>query len=211
MMQNHAIIKKTIPYARLELQKQMSENGNFINVKKGDTLVVEGQYIHSIPIVIEGLLKVVTSSAEKELLVYYIHPGESCIMSFSAAMNNEKSNIIARAEADGTILLLPSLKVLTWVRQYSEFNELFYKQFHKRYVDLLNTIDHLVNDTLDIRIYKYLVEKVKITGKNPIQISHRNIAKDLGTAREVVSRIIKRLENEGKVIQQDNTIRLISI
>ncbi|NNF34047.1 MAG: Crp/Fnr family transcriptional regulator [Saprospiraceae bacterium] len=202
-------IKKVIPNLRPELENKINDDGKEIMVEKGQTIVVEGQYIRSIPIVMQGLLKVITSSAEKDLLVYYIKPGESCIMSFSAALNNEKSRIIATAEKDTIILLLPSQKVIKWVKEYSEFNDLFYKQYHQRYLDLLETIDQLVNENLDGRIHSYLKNKVLLTGKNPIKISHRTIASEVGTSREVVTRIIKKLENNDRVIQLEYSIEVL--
>ena len=202
-------IKDLIPYLRPELEDKISKNAQILKVKKGDQLLSEGQYVKSIPIVINGLIKVKTSSLEKELLIYYIKPGESCIMSFSAVLNDEKSQIFATAEDDTTLLLLPSSKVISWVKKYPEFNSIFYKLYHKRYQDLIDTINHLINDNLDLRVYKYLKEKVSLTMINPIRISHRSIAKELGTSREVVTRILHKLENNGKVIQIDNTIKVI--
>ena len=202
-------IKTTIPDLRPELEDKILKNGHFVDVKKNDQVLSEGQYIKSIPIVINGLIKVISTYEEKDLLIYYIQPGESCIMSFSAALNNEKSRIIATAEEDTELLLLPTEKVLLWVKEYYEFNTLFNKQYHKRYQDLLDTINHLIHDHLDTRILKYLKEKVELTEKNPIKISHRTIANEVGTSREVVSRIIKKLENDGLVIQQGLTIAIL--
>ena len=202
-------IKKILPQLRLELEDKITEIGEVITVNKSQTIVVEGQYIRKIPIVIKGLLKVITSSEEKDLLVYYIKPGESCIMSFSAALNNQKSRIMATAEEDTTILLLPSQEVFNWVKEYQEFNTLFYKQYHQRYLDLLETIDQLVNENLDGRIYSYLKNKVLLTGNNPIKLSHRIIASEVGTSREVVTRIIKKLENNDRVIQHENSIEVL--
>jgi len=206
---NKQSIKKILPHLRPELESKISEVGKIIEVKKAQTIVVEGQYIRKIPIVIQGLLKVITSSEEKDLLVYYIKPGESCIMSFSAALNNEKSRIIATAEEDTFILLLPSQEVFIWVKEYQEFNSLFYRQYHQRYLDLLETIDQLVNENLDERIYSYLKNKVLLTGKNPMKISHRIIASEVGTSREVVTRIIKKLDNSKRVVQLENSIQVL--
>ena len=202
-------IKKILPHLRLELEDKITELGEVITVNKSQTIVVKGQYIRKIPIVIKGLLKVITSSEEKDLLVYYIQPGESCIMSFSAALNNQKSRIMATAEEDTTILLLPSQEVFNWVKEYQEFNTLFYRQYHQRYLDLLETIDQLVNENLDGRIYSYLKNKVLLTGNNPIKLSHRIIASEVGTSREVVTRIIKKLENNDRVVQHENSIEVL--
>ena len=146
---------------------------------------------------------------EKELLLYYIKPQESCIMSFSAGMKNEPSKIFAVAEEDTSALLLPTDKVALWVRDYPEVNHLFFQQYNLRYSDLLTTIHQLLFERMDKRLLDYLVNKSLLTGRNPIKISHRQIAAELGTAREVISRIMKKLENDGKVRQEANTIEIL--
>ena len=148
-------------------------------------------------------------STEKELLLYYIKPQESCIMSFAAGMKNEPSKIFAVAEEDTSALLLPTDKVALWVRDYPEVNHLFFQQYNLRYSDLLTTIHQLLFERMDKRLLDYLVNKSLLTGRNPIKISHRQIAAELGTAREVISRIMKKLENDGKIRQEANTIEIL--
>jgi CRP/FNR family transcriptional regulator len=178
-------------------------------VPQGTEILREGQYVKVIPIVLEGLIKVFSRHEEKELLLYYIKPQESCIMSFSAGMKNEPSKIFAVTEEDTTALLLPTDKVALWVRDYPEVNQLFFQQYNLRYSDLLTTIHQLLFERMDKRLLDYLVNKSLLTGRNPIKISHRQIAAELGTAREVISRIMKKLENDGKIRQEANTIEIL--
>ena len=178
-------------------------------VPQGTEILREGQYVKVIPIVLEGLIKVFSRHEEKELLLYYIKPQESCIMSFSAGMKNEPSKIFAVTEEDTSALLLPTDKVALWVREYPEVNQLFFQQYNLRYSDLLTTIHQLLFERMDKRLLDYLVNKSLLTGRNPIKISHRQIAAELGTAREVISRIMKKLENDGKVRQEANTIEIL--
>ena len=130
-------------------------------------------------------------------------------MSFAAGMKNEPSKIFAVAEEDTRVLLLPTDKVAQWVRQFPDVNQLFFQQYNIRYTDLLATIHQLLFDRMDKRILDYLVNKSMLTGRNPIKISHRQIAGELGTAREVVSRIMKKLENDGKIKQEANMIEIL--
>lgn len=171
----------------------------------------EGQYVKVIPVVLEGLIKVFTRHEDKELLLYYIRPQESCIMSFAASLRNEKSTVFAVTEEDTTALLLPSDKIQQWLKQYPEINNLFFQQYNIRYTELIETIQHVLFDKMDKRLYDYLLEKVSLTGKNPLNISHRQIANDLGTAREVITRVLKKLELEGKVKQLSNSIEIKSL
>jgi CRP/FNR family transcriptional regulator len=192
-----------------DLRKEVEAHAILREVPQSTEILREGQYVKVIPIVLEGLIKVFSRHEEKELLLYYIKPQESCIMSFSAGMKNEPSKIFAVTEEDTTALLLPTDKVALWVRDYPEVNQLFFQQYNLRYSDLLTTIHQLLFERMDKRLLDYLVNKSLLTGRNPIKISHRQIAAELGTAREVISRIMKKLENDGKIRQEANTIEIL--
>jgi CRP/FNR family transcriptional regulator, anaerobic regulatory protein len=172
-------------------------------------LVREGQYIKYIPIVLSGLVKVYTQFEQKELLLYYIKPEQSCIMSFSSCINNDKSKIFAITEEESTVLLIPSDKVAKWVIEFPTINMLFYQQYDLRYSELVDTIHHMLYYKLDKRLLDYLEERITVTGKNPIKISHKEIASDLGTAREVVSRLIKKFEKQNILKQYHDSIELL--
>jgi CRP/FNR family transcriptional regulator len=145
----------------------------------------------------------------RELLLYYIEPNQSCVMSFAAALNNKPSRVIAKTEEASVILLLPSDKVAQWTHRFSDLNDLFFDQYNQRYSDLLDTIHHLVFDKMDVRLMSYLINKQQKTGDHFIRMSHREIANELGTVREVVSRILKKLEHEGRLEQVPQGIRLL--
>lgn len=202
-------LSKLITPLHPDLRKELETHAILKEVPQGTEILREGQYVKVIPIVMEGLIKVFSRHEEKELLLYYIKPQESCIMSFAAGMKNEPSKIFAVAEEDTTALLLPTDKVALWVRDYPEVNQLFFQQYNLRYSDLLTTIHQLLFERLDKRLLDYLANKSLLTGRNPIKISHRQIAAELGTAREVISRIMKKLENDGKIRQDANTIEIL--
>jgi CRP/FNR family transcriptional regulator len=192
-----------------ELRKEIETHGILKEIPRGTEILREGQYVKVIPLLLDGLIKVYSAHEEKELLLYYIKPRESCIMSFSAGMKNEPSQIYAVTEEDTTALLLPTDQVRQWTRQFPDINQLFFQQYNLRYTDLLTTIHQLLFERMDKRILDYLVNKAELTGRNPIKISHRQIAAELGTAREVVSRLLKKLENEGKIRQEANMIEIL--
>ncbi len=190
------------------LATEIEAESQIMTIEANTELLHEGQYIKVIPLVIKGLVKVYTRQEGRELLLYYIQPDESCIMSFSASIENEPSRIYAKTEEDSELLLIPVSKIPTWRSNYPDFNTLFFKQFNQRYVDLLDTINHLLFHKMDQRLYSYLSEKAQITGKNPLKISHKQIANEVGTVREVVTRVLKKLETEGKIQQSDNHIEI---
>jgi CRP/FNR family transcriptional regulator len=172
-------------------------------------IVSEGQYIRAVPIVLSGLIKVYSRYEDKELLLYYIEPYQSCIMSFSSALADEPSRIFATTEEDTEALLLPVERVRAWIVQFPEINTLFFNQYNIRYHELLETIRQLLYDKLDKRIYDYLVEKCRVKGTESIEIRHKQIALEIGTAREVVSRIMKKFEKEGRIRQEEGVITML--
>jgi CRP/FNR family transcriptional regulator len=202
-------IQLQLSFLGKELATKILEYSSVVEVKKGIEILKEGQYVKVIPIVIQGLLKVFTRQEEKELLLYYIQPSESCIMSFSASLSNDKSNVYAKTAEDSVLILIPSDKINDLTRQYPEFNALFHQQFKVRYNDLLDTINQLVFTNLDQRLYHFLKESSRVRKENPLFISHREIASELGTAREVVSRVMKKLEKEQKVTQNQDSITIL--
>lgn len=204
-------IKQQFPHFNAELISEIVEYALEKEVPKDTELLREGQFIKVIPLVLKGVLKVYTKHEDKELLLYYIQPNESCIMSFSAGINNQPSKIYAVTEEDSYLLLIPAEKLSKWTKQFPDFNSLFFLQYNLRYSDLLDTINSLLFEKLDKRVLDYLKEKVLVTQNNPLKISHRQIASELGTAREVISRIVKKLELEGKVIQSATTIEILDL
>lgn len=202
-------IEKVFLYFGKELIHEMQAECDIIEVPENTELVREGQFVKMVPIVLKGLIKVFIGQQDKELLLYYIQPKQSCIMSFSAALKSEKSKFFAIAEKDSTVLVIPADKLSRWVTEYPTINQLFYQQFDIRYAELIDTINHLLFDKLDKRVFDYLNEKLSITGINPIRISHKQIANDLGTAREVISRIVKKLEHQNKVKQHHDSIEML--
>ena len=198
-----------IPGISAELLSEIKDRAIEKTVPENTVILKEGQYIKVIPLVLEGLLKVYTQYQEKELLLYYIQPNESCVMSFSSGLKNESSKIFAMTEEETHMLLLPVDDVMRWTKNFPDFNSLFFSQFNLRYSDLLETINQLLFDKMDKRLLDYLQQKVKMTQKNPLKISHRQIAAELGTAREVISRVMKKLETDGRVRQIGNSVEVI--
>ncbi len=191
-----------------QLGKEINENSKIIEVPKNTEVMREGQYVKAVPFVTKGLIKVFTRNEDKELLLYYIRPGETCIMSFDACLKNTPSKIYASAEENSSVMLLPYDKIMIWMKQFPEINSIFFEQYTLRYNELIQMINELLFEKMDQRLLNYLKNKTQMMKKNPVKISHRKIANDLGTAREVISRVIKKLENEGKIHQLASGIKI---
>lgn len=202
-------LKKLIPQVDNELLKLIANEAVEMVVPSETTLLKTGNYVQSVPMVLHGLIRVSRSEEEKELLLYYIHPGEMCIMSFSACCNNSASLIEAVTLEETKLLLLPSAKLREWTAQYPSFNFYIYEMFNKRYLDLIETIDQLVFYHLDERLFAYLKEKASTSRSRILSITHQQIATELGTAREVISRLLKKLEKENKIRTARNQLTMM--
>ncbi len=201
-------IHQSLSFLGTDLLDKIEHSSVVKEIPKDTEILREGQFVKVIPIVLKGLVKVFSRFKEKELLLYYIRPQESCIMSFAASLQNDPSKIHAVTEEDSRILLLPVGEVAGWITQFPSINTLFYQQYNLRYSELLDTISHVIFDKMDKRLLDYLIERSKLKKENPIKVSHRQIANELGTAREVISRVMKKLELEGKVYQHTNSIEI---
>ena len=129
-------------------------------------------------------------------------------MSFSAGRENSPSRIYAICEEETTLLALPVEQVNKWVNKYSSFINLLYNQFNLRYLDLIDTIDQLIFKSLDVRLYNHLKELSRLKNKKLIKVRHQQLANELGSAREVISRMLKKLERETKISQHKGGIEV---
>ncbi|HWL00096.1 MAG TPA: Crp/Fnr family transcriptional regulator [Parapedobacter sp.] len=176
----------------------------------GSIILNENASIRSIPIVTKGTLKVIrTEDDGKEILLYYIRAGESCIMSFLGGMHNDTSKVKAEVEEDAEILFLPIDKVALFIKEYPQWLDYIFRLYHKRFEELLEIVNAITFKKVDDRLLTLLYKKRELTDNSIIHITHEQLANELGTARAVVSRLLKQLEDIGKVKLGRNKIILV--
>ena len=200
---------KILSFLNPDLADKILQESTIKEFTKGTEILREQQYIKVLPIVLNGLVKVYSRFEEKELLLYYIEPSQSCVMTFYAALKNTPSKVYATIEKVSKVLLIPVRHLPNWLKDYPDFNELFYNQFNLRYSELLETIGSLLLDKMDKRLYDHLKKKLDLTKSNSVKMSHSQIAEELGTAREVITRVLKKLETDDKIIQKSGEIKII--
>jgi CRP/FNR family transcriptional regulator, anaerobic regulatory protein len=191
-----------------DLREKIVAGSQLQSLPGGTLLLEQGQRVSHIPFVLKGALRVFTRHEEKDLLLYYVKASESCIMSFASCLSRERSTVCAQAVEHTDLLLIPSALVTELVNTEPAFNLLFHRQYQARYQDLLGTITNLVFTNLDERLYHFIKEAIAVGSGPTLLLSHREIAAELGTAREVVTRLLKKLEREGKIIQKEGKISL---
>ncbi len=180
------------------------------NYKAGSIILSENAAIRAIPIITKGILKVMRTDEEgKEILLYYIKAGESCIMSFLGGLHNETSKVRAEVEEDAEILFLPVEKVALFIKEHPQWLDYIFRLYHKRFEELLEVINAIAFKKVDERLLALLKKLTELTHSRSISITHEQLANKLGTARVVVSRLLKQLEEEGAVQLGRNKITLL--
>jgi len=180
------------------------------NYHAGSIILNENAYIRSIPIVIKGTLKVIRTEEDgREILLYYIKAGESCIMSFLGGLHNETSKVKAEVEEDAEILFLPVDQVSLFIKEYPQWLDYIFRLYHKRFEELLEIVNAIAFKKVDERMLALLTKKAELTGNKTLNITHEQLAGELGTARVVVSRLLKQLEDTGIVKLGRNKITLV--
>lgn len=194
-----------------ELKEELISISSIIELKEGTIILKQGDYIKFIPLMVSGLAKVFKEEETNgnEVLLYYIKPGESCVMSITTLMKNEKSNVKAIIEEDSKIVVIPADKALEIAKKYPKWNEFIYDLFNLKFNELLNTIELLTFSNKDLRLYEYLKKEANLKNTNILHTTHQHIAYDLGSSREVISRLLKKLEKEGLVKLKQKNIEVL--
>ncbi len=203
------LAKTTAFQSSPHLVEKLYEHSIVKTYQAGDVILNENSHIRSIPIVSRGILKVIRLEEDgREILLYYIKAGESCIMSFLGGLHNETSKVKAEVEEEAEILFLPIEKVSLFIREYPQWLDYIFKLYHKRFEELLDIINAIAFKKVDERLLDLLHKIAELTGSKTVQITHEQLANKLGTARVVVSRLLKQLEDNGVVQLGRNKIVL---
>jgi CRP/FNR family transcriptional regulator, anaerobic regulatory protein len=192
------------------LKDDVKKSGVVKEYAAGDVILNEESFIRSIPIVLKGSLKVLRTDPDgREILLYYIKPGESCIMSFLGGLHHEVSKVKAIAEEDTEILMVPVDKAGEWLIEHPEWTDFMFKLYHRRFEELLELVNLVAFQKLDQRLERLILQKSNLYQNKELNITHQQLADELGTTREVVSRILKQMETQGWIKLGRNKIMLL--
>ena len=208
-MNEYQLSKYFPAFTEKDLREELLNKCEFHHFESKITLMEQGQYVKVLPLVLNGIVKVIKEDNEKQILMYYIKKGESCIMSISACISNEKSQIKAITESPTDILLIPYELVNSWLLKYPTWNAFVIASYKERFENMLDAFNAVAFQKMDTRLIHYLQEKADITDSFKLKITHEQIATDLGTARVVISRLLKDLENQGKIEQSRGSILIL--
>ncbi len=194
------------------LLEEVEKIGIEKSVKAGDVFMEVGDEVLKMPLLLDGAIKILRPDSNgDELLLYFIESGDTCAMSFNCCMGNSKSQIRAVAEVNSTVLLIPKEKMDDWLVKYKSWRNFILESYQSRLNEVLGAVDMIAFKNMDERLLAYLQDKTKINHDSRLYVTHHEIANDLNTSRVVVSRLLKKLENNKEVILHRKYIDVINL
>jgi CRP/FNR family transcriptional regulator len=193
-------IQKTFPEFETELAESMEHEALFRQIPSGTELMRPGQFIRSTMLVLDGLIKVYREDGEgNEFFMYYLKPGDGCALSMTCMVGQEKSTIAAKTVQDSEVIMIPLDKMDDWMSRYKSWYHFVVKTYRNRFEELLQTLDNVAFRNMDERLEFYLKRQQETQKSNIIPVTHQEIAQDLNSSREVISRLLKKMAERGKV------------
>lgn len=199
-------LQQLFPTLEKPLLEELVTHGTVKKVTAGDILLRVGQTIRSIMLILDGLVKLYREDEDgKEFFIYHLDAGQACSLSMVCAAKHETSEILAKALTDSTILIIPLEFMEKWMIRYKSWYQFVITSYRNRFQELLKTIDAIAFNSMDERLEFYLKNQVIKMGKN-LKITHQEIANDLNSSREVISRLLKKMEAKNWLIIHRNSI-----
>lgn len=193
-----------------ELIDEIVEVGTYKKIKANELLLDMGDNFNRIPLMLTGAIKISREvNNGDEIVLYFLERGDTCTISFGSGLTSSKSKIRGVAEKESEVIFIPVHKLEEWMIKYKTWRSFVIDSYNIRLNEMLEAIDTLAFMKMDQRLYKYLTDKVKIMRDPTLNTTHQEIAIDLNTSRVVVSRLLKQLENQGKIKLFRNKIEVI--
>ncbi len=191
-------LKQTLPsLTDPKLLDRLLEKGQFSTFDPGKTLMEPGQFIKAVPLVLEGSIKIMRVDEDgKELFLYYLETGETCALSLTCCSAARPSEIKAIVEEKASLLFIPIQVHEQLVDEFKQWKDFVSTTYQHRFQEMLTVLDAVAFKRMDERLMSYIVKKMKQLKSNELHTTHQEIANELGTAREVISRLLKQLEKK---------------
>lgn len=208
--QTSELRKVYAPLFESALLKEIEEKSMVFTAAAGQGLIKMGQSISVVPMMLSGTLKVSRENEDgQELVLYYARAGQGCAMTFSCGMMNQVSQVKGTAEEDLSMLCIPVAVMEEWMHKYPSWKKFVIGTIVNEYIDIIKSVDDVTFKKMDDRLVSFLKGKSKLSGSSLINLSHQQIADELGTNRVVISRLLKKLENEERLLLFRNQIKLL--
>lgn len=203
------LLRKSYPLFEESLVTEIEEQGEFKTFPANEILMRKGQYIRSTMLVLNGLIKIYREDEEgNEFLMYYLKPGEACALSLVCAAKHEASPIMAKTVTETEVMMVPVDTMSEWMSKFKSWYQFVIETYRSRFDELLVTLDNVAFRSMDERLEFYLKRAKEAQETTLLNISHQEIAQELNTSREVISRLLKKMEQKGLVGLHRNAIEL---
>lgn len=193
-----------------DLIQEIAKVGTLKEIPEDFMMIDIGEKIKGVPLMVSGAIKISRENKNgEELLLYYLEEGDSCTLTFAWEMGETKSKIRAVSELPSKLIMVPIHRIQDWEAKYPSWRRFLFRSYQIRMDELIDTLDSLAFDGLQKRLMDYMAEKKRVNGKNELLITHQNIAQELHSSRVVISRLLKKLEQSGKIQLKRNKIVVI--
>lgn len=193
-----------------ELIDEIVKVGHYDKVKSGELLIDIGSELTHIPLILDGVIKIIRQEKEgEEILLYFLERGDTCAISFVNCINRKQSMFKGVVEKDMEAVFIPVEYIDNWLAKFKSWRHFIIDSYHFRLIEMVESIDSLAFMKMSERLLKYLTDKVKISNDVDLEITHQEIAKDLNSSRVVITRVIKQLHDEGKIFSTRNKIKVL--
>jgi CRP/FNR family transcriptional regulator len=203
-------IKALFPQFEPELMNEIIAHGMVKTIPAGEVLMRTGQFIKSTMLILKGNVKVFRENEDGgEFLMYFLQPGEACAISIICAAKTEASRVMAKTTEETTVLMIPLQLLDQWMLDYTSWYHFVLSTYRNRFDELLTLIDQVAFRNMDERLLSYLERHAKVHNSSVVSLSHQQIADELNSSREVISRLLKKMEQRKLVILHRNEVELI--
>jgi CRP/FNR family transcriptional regulator, anaerobic regulatory protein len=205
-------ITAVLPALEPGLLEELAQVAEIREFPAGETLMRQGQYFRSTMIILKGLVKIYREDEEgNEFFMYHLGPGKACALSMICALKQEQSEILAKAVTDTEVLSIPLKKMDEWMTRYKSWSQYVLGSYRERFEELLETIDHVAFRNMDERIIFYLKKHRETLKTDTIPVTHSEIAQELNSSREVITRLLKKLAERGLIRIHRNSIEILNL
>ena len=180
------------------LVREFQQAATFARIPAGQDVFLEGDRVEGIALLISGVVRVYKiGGTGREITLYRFGLGQSCILSANAILNQNTFPAIATVEQDAEAVIIQSATFRDWVRRYDLWRDFVFDLLSQRLSTLMTIVDEVAFQRMDARLASFLRTRSRV--QNPMRITHQEIASELGTSREVISRLLEDLSARGLV------------
>lgn len=210
--EEYQLIKQKFPLFEEGLIQDLLQHGSLKTFEEDQQLMRTGQYFTSTILILDGLVKLYREGEEgEEFFMYYIQPGQACALSMICAAKNETSQVMAKALSTTHVLMIPIQLMDEWMRKHRSWYYFVLETYRSRFEELLLVVDNIAFKAMDERLVFYLKKNQQTLNSNTLHVSHQVIANELNTSREVISRLLKKLEQMGQIKLHRNHIQIVNL